>query len=60
MVLTTFQYYDSENITESRLSFRKATSEPQTHGRDDGLCMRVLYEMDRWVSQHRRLHNPVT
>ena len=43
------QYFDSENITESRLSFRRATSEPMTHGRDDAMCAKVLYDMDMWV-----------
>ena len=41
------QYYDSENISESRLAFRRATSEPHAHEQDDGKCMRVLYDMDR-------------
>jgi hypothetical protein len=45
--LTISQYYDSENISESRLAFRRATSEPEVHGRDDGECMRVLYDMAR-------------
>jgi len=40
-------YYDSENISESRLAFRRATSEPYAHEQDDGKCMRVLYDMDR-------------
>jgi hypothetical protein len=41
------QYYDSDNISESRLAFRRATSEPEAHEQDDGKCMRVLYDMDR-------------
>ena len=45
-VLTASQYYDSENISESKLSFRRATSEPQTHGRDDPMCSKVLYGID--------------
>jgi len=40
-------YYASENISESRLAFRRATSEPHAHEQDDGMCMRVLYNMDR-------------
>lgn len=40
-------YYDSENVSESRLAFRRATSEPYAHEQDDGKCMRVLYDMDR-------------
>jgi len=39
---TVSQYYDSENISESRLAFRRATSEPPAHEQDDGKCMRVL------------------
>ena len=54
-----FQYYGSENITESRLSFRRATSEPQTHGRGDDVCMRVLYDIDRCVTQYKYLTTPV-
>ena len=45
--LTLLQYYDSENISESKLAFRRATSEPIYHEQDDGKCMRVLYDMDR-------------
>ena len=41
------QYYDSENISESRLAFRRATSEPYAHDPDDGKCMKVLYNMDQ-------------
>ena len=44
---TALQYYDSENISESRLAFRRATSEPYPHHQGDGKCMRVLYDMDR-------------
>ncbi|KAF9779870.1 hypothetical protein BJ322DRAFT_1129730 [Thelephora terrestris] len=40
-------YYDSENISESRLAFRRATSEPHAHEQDDSKCMRVLYDMER-------------
>ena len=45
------QYYDSENITESKLGFRRATSEPWAHWQDDGFCMRTLYDMDRYVAR---------
>ena len=45
-----YQYYDSENITESRLAFRRATSEPQIYVRDDEMRMRVLYDMDGYVT----------
>ena len=53
------QYYDSENISESKLSFRRATSVPHTHGRDDYVCTKVLYDMDRCVTLHQRLPYPV-
>ena len=46
------QYYDSENITESRLSFRRATTEPEACERSDTFCMDVLYDMHRCVTQH--------
>ncbi|KAF7361405.1 hypothetical protein MSAN_01173600 [Mycena sanguinolenta] len=39
-------YYDEENITESRLSFRVAVGEPEYHNQDDSACMRMLYDMD--------------
>lgn len=45
------QYYDSENISESKLAFRRATSEPWAHLQDDGFCMQVLYDMDRYLIQ---------
>ena len=45
------QYYDSENITESKLAFRRATSEPWAHVQDDSICMQVLYDMDRYDIQ---------
>ena len=44
------QYYDSENISESKLSFKMATAEPHSHRRNDGVCTRVLYGLDRYVS----------
>ncbi|KAF9779883.1 hypothetical protein BJ322DRAFT_348066 [Thelephora terrestris] len=37
-------YYDSENISESRLAFRRATSEPHAHKQDDGKCRRRCHE----------------
>ena len=46
------QYYDSENISKSTLSFRRATSGPHTHWRDDNVCTKVLYGMDRCVTQN--------
>ena len=39
------QYYDSENVTEGRLAFRRATSGPHAHEKDDVMCTRVLYNM---------------
>ena len=45
------QYYDSENISESKLAFRRATSEPWAHLQDDSICMQVLYDMDRYEVQ---------
>ena len=53
------QYYDSENISESRLSFRRATSEPHAHEQNDTMCMRMLYNMDKYVTKHQRRPNPV-
>ena len=52
MALTTSQYYDSENITESKLSFRRATSKPQIHKEDDSTCMTMLYGMEPCVTLH--------
>ena len=56
------QYYDSENISESRLSFRRATSEPDSperHCRPDAMHMNELYDMDMCVAHHRRRYNTV-
>ncbi|KAJ6510581.1 hypothetical protein C8R45DRAFT_964565 [Mycena sanguinolenta] len=46
IVASGIYYYDEENITESRLSFRVAVGEPQYHNQYDGACMRMLYDMD--------------
>ena len=46
------QYYDSENISESKLSFRRATTVPQGY-------IKVLYGMDWCVTLHRLLPNSV-
>jgi hypothetical protein len=43
------QYYDCENIKESKLSFRIAVAEPRYHGQDDSYCMRHLYGIDRYA-----------
>jgi len=53
-------YYDSENISESRLAFRRATSEPVAHEQDDGKCMRVLYDMDRDLPLVQEIGDVVT
>ncbi|KAK7028336.1 hypothetical protein R3P38DRAFT_3189812 [Favolaschia claudopus] len=54
IVASGIYYYDEENITESRLSFRVAVGEPEYHGQSDGQCMRVLYNMssDSDLVQH--------
>ncbi|KAJ7210549.1 hypothetical protein GGX14DRAFT_626067 [Mycena pura] len=40
-------YYDEDNITESKLSFRVATAGPEYHMQDDIDCMKLLYGMAR-------------
>ncbi|KAJ7119673.1 hypothetical protein C8R44DRAFT_878079 [Mycena epipterygia] len=47
IVASGIYYYDEENITESRLSFRVATGQPVYHDQDDNSCMRTLYGIDR-------------
>lgn len=47
IVSTFIYYYQSENISESRLAFSQATQEPHYHGQDDSYCMQVLYGMGR-------------
>ncbi|KAF7320935.1 hypothetical protein HMN09_00180200 [Mycena chlorophos] len=47
IVASGIYYYDQENITESKLSFRVATEEPGYHGQDDDYCMDVLYGIGR-------------
>ncbi|KAF7361410.1 hypothetical protein MSAN_01174100 [Mycena sanguinolenta] len=46
IVASGIYYYDEENITESRLSFRVAVGEPDYHEQYDSECMRILYDMD--------------
>ena len=46
-MLTGSQYYDCENITQSTLSFRKATSEPEYHRQWDYYCMERLYGLGK-------------
>ena len=53
------QYYDSANITESKLSFRRTTSKLQMHKQEDSTCMTLLYGIEPCVTLHRRLSNPV-
>ena len=45
------QYYDSENISESKLSFRRATSDPDTQDRrSDSASMQMLYGLGTYVT----------
>ena len=46
LYLIVSQCYDSENVTEGRLAFRRATSWPHSHEQNDVMCMKVLYNMD--------------
>ncbi|KAF7328720.1 hypothetical protein MVEN_02500600 [Mycena venus] len=46
VVASGIYYYDEENITESRLSFRVATGQPVYHKQSDSECMRTLYGID--------------
>ncbi|KAF7361394.1 hypothetical protein MSAN_01172500 [Mycena sanguinolenta] len=46
IVASGIYYYDEENVTESKLSFRIAVDNPEYHGQDDGQCMRMLYNME--------------
>ena len=62
-VLMMSQYYDSENISESKLSFRRATSEPfsgQVSGHGNAAHMEALYDMNMCVTHHQRFPNPVS
>ncbi|KAJ7982922.1 hypothetical protein DFH06DRAFT_1171924 [Mycena polygramma] len=47
IVTSGIYYYDEENITESRLAFRVATSDPVYHQQDDETCMNMLYGIQR-------------
>ncbi|KAF9643802.1 hypothetical protein BDM02DRAFT_3181715 [Thelephora ganbajun] len=40
-------YYDCENITSSRLAFRRPTHEPEYHEQNEKYCTRVLYGIKR-------------
>ncbi|EIN04957.1 hypothetical protein PUNSTDRAFT_75484, partial [Punctularia strigosozonata HHB-11173 SS5] len=48
-------YYDCENITQSRLAFRNATSEPAEHQNGDVSCMRVLYGYSQWEATSQEI-----
>ncbi|KAJ6524427.1 hypothetical protein DFH09DRAFT_1329481 [Mycena vulgaris] len=43
IVASGIYYYDEQNITESRLSFRVHTDQPEYHDQDDHECMQTLY-----------------
>ncbi|KAJ7688959.1 hypothetical protein B0H17DRAFT_1169438 [Mycena rosella] len=47
IVASGIYYYDEENITESRLSFRVPTGQPTYHEQDDSECMEILYGIDK-------------
>ncbi|KAI4522667.1 hypothetical protein K525DRAFT_268692 [Schizophyllum commune Loenen D] len=47
IVSTFIYYYDSENIQDTTLAFRQATSEPLYHRQDDVFCMWTLYRLER-------------
>ncbi|KAJ6510571.1 hypothetical protein C8R45DRAFT_1059730 [Mycena sanguinolenta] len=46
IVASGIYYYDAENVTESKLSFRIAVDDPEYHGQSDGQCMQILYNME--------------
>ncbi|KAH9914456.1 uncharacterized protein B0H18DRAFT_125990 [Fomitopsis serialis] len=46
IVSTFIYYYDCENTTESTLSFRTATQEPDYHNQYDYYCLKHLYGID--------------
>ena len=48
-MLTIPQYYDTENISESTLSFRNAVNEPRYHFQSDEYCMKHLYNIGQYV-----------
>ncbi|ODQ79766.1 hypothetical protein BABINDRAFT_62012 [Babjeviella inositovora NRRL Y-12698] len=54
IVATVLYYYDSENITESNLSFRMAFNEPQYEQGDDVFC-RVRYGLENEQNLTHRL-----
>ncbi|KAJ7079364.1 hypothetical protein C8R43DRAFT_1177718 [Mycena crocata] len=47
IVASGIYYYDEENITESHLSFRVPTGQPEYHEQDDSGCMKTLYGIAR-------------
>ena len=47
IVSTFIYYYHSENIQDTRLSFRQATADPFYHEQNDSFCMKTLYGMSR-------------
>lgn len=49
LIKSSFQYYDTENISESTLSFRNAVNEPRYHFQSDEYCMKHLYNIGQYV-----------
>ncbi|GAA3498137.1 hypothetical protein GCM10019016_052400 [Streptomyces prasinosporus] len=47
IVSTCLFYWDSENITESRLSFRTAVDDPEDYQQDDNTGMREVFGLER-------------
>ncbi|KAJ7764892.1 hypothetical protein B0H16DRAFT_431525 [Mycena metata] len=45
IVASGIYYYDTENVTESKLAFRVPIAEPEYHKQGDSECMRTLYGM---------------
>ena len=52
------QYYDTENITESTLSFRNAVNEPRYREQGDDFCMQYLYGICKYVLAHPLTAHP--
>ncbi|KAJ7283224.1 hypothetical protein C8J57DRAFT_1291802 [Mycena rebaudengoi] len=47
IVASGIYYYEEDNISESRLSFRVTTSAPVYHAQDDEICSEILYGLKR-------------
>ncbi|MFE0416351.1 DUF4246 domain-containing protein [Streptomyces tendae] len=60
IVSTCLLYWDSENITESRLGFRTTVDDPEDYEQDDNTGMREVYGLERGSALNQVLGSAAT